>query len=69
MNSKPIVISRAGSSPAVHAKREVTLGVTPVSLRRFAYRARSRCHSRVFDAEIEDSCFIPYLHDGRLNVD
>ena len=26
---------------------EVTLGVTPVSLRRFAYNARSRCHSLV----------------------
>ena len=48
MYSKSIVILRAVSSPAVDVKCGVTLGMTPVSLRRFAYRARSRCHSLVF---------------------
>ena len=47
---------------------EVTLGVILVSLRRFAYDARSRCHSFVRLRWDGDSSFIPLsLHDGRLN--
>ena len=38
-------LTTSRASPADDAKCEVTLGVTPVSLRRFAYNARSRCHS------------------------
>ena len=48
VDSKPIVISRAGYRPADDAMCEVKLGVIPVSLRRLAYDARSRCHSLVW---------------------
>ena len=50
---------------------EVPLGGTPVSLRRFTYKERSRCYSLVCViscADTEDSSFIPFLHNGRLNL-
>ena len=37
---------RGHPGPVIEVKCEVTLGVIPVSLRRFTYDARSRCHSR-----------------------
>ena len=40
---------------------EVTLGVIPASLRRFAYDARSRCHSLVWLISDGDSSFIHFL--------
>ena len=40
---------------------EVTLGVILVSLRRFAFDARSRCHSLVRLLLDGDSSFIPFL--------
>ena len=41
---------------------EVTLGAMPVSLRRFAYDARSRCHSLVrLPWDGDSSSFIPLL--------
>ena len=39
------IIVFSPDSPADDAKCEITLGAIPVSLRRFAYDARSRCHS------------------------
>ena len=46
---------------------EVTLGVIPVSLLRFAYDARSRHHSLVSCVEIGYGSFIPFLAQRRLN--
>ena len=40
---------------------EVTLGVIPASLRRFAYDARSRCHSLLWLRRDGDSGFTPLL--------
>ena len=45
----------------VAAYCEVTLGVIPVSLRRFAYDARYRCHSHVWLLLDGDSSVIPFL--------
>ena len=53
--------------PADDAKREVTLDVIPVTLRRLAYDARSRCHSLVWLLLDGESSFIPFLARWRLN--
>ena len=63
---KAIVIPRAGSSPSDDAKCEVTLAVIPVSLRRFDYYARSRCHSYIAALRLEIAALFQSLHDGRL---
>ena len=47
-------------SPADDAMCEVTLGVIPVSLLRFAYDARSRCHSLVWFRRDGDSSFFSF---------
>ena len=58
-------------SPADDAMCEVTLGVIPISLRRFAYDARSRCHLSLtcLVAYRLRTCssFIPFLARRRLN--
>ena len=47
---------------------KVTLGVIPVSLLRFAYDARSRCHSLVWLRRDRDNSFIPFHARRRLNL-
>ena len=53
-----------------HSKQycEVTLGVISVSLRRFAYDARSRSHSLVWLRRGGDSSFIPFLTRRTLSL-
>ena len=50
--------------PADDAMCKVTVGVIPVSLLRFAYDARSRCHSLVWLRRDRDNGFIAFLHEG-----
>ena len=43
---------------------KVTLVVIPVYLLRFAYDARSRCHSIVWLRRDRDNSFIPFLDEA-----
>ena len=47
---------------------KVAMGVIPVSLPRFAYDARSRCHSLVWLRRDRENSFIPFLARKRLSL-